>query len=185
MCERYINQLPLAHSQLGTWSATEACGLTRHWTGTFSSQASTQSTKLYQPGLGTFSRWRSNDLMFCHHLSSLLLHCAVTVTSRSLGMPSLQFRKAARFPSLGGLGHQERRFSHPSAPIPCHRQSEMVFRWNFLDPLCLNSVQGPRLVDLKKYISNKTHILHKKELTSCGNQNTLSEETVYELGLLK
>ena len=28
MCERYINRLPLTHSLLGTWPATQACALT-------------------------------------------------------------------------------------------------------------------------------------------------------------
>ena len=32
MCERYINQLPLACTQLGAWPATQACALTGNWT---------------------------------------------------------------------------------------------------------------------------------------------------------
>ena len=32
MCEIYINQLPLAHPQLGTWPATQACALTSNRT---------------------------------------------------------------------------------------------------------------------------------------------------------
>ena len=28
MCERYIDRLPLAHLQLGTWPTTQACALT-------------------------------------------------------------------------------------------------------------------------------------------------------------
>ena len=33
MHERYINWLPLACPQLGTWHKTQACTLTRNWTG--------------------------------------------------------------------------------------------------------------------------------------------------------
>ena len=33
MCERYINWLPPARSQLGTWPATQACALTGKGTG--------------------------------------------------------------------------------------------------------------------------------------------------------
>ena len=33
MYERYINQLPLAHPQLGAWPATQACALTGYRTG--------------------------------------------------------------------------------------------------------------------------------------------------------
>ena len=33
MCERYINWLPLAHPQLGTWPAPQACALTGNQTG--------------------------------------------------------------------------------------------------------------------------------------------------------
>ena len=33
MCERYINRLSLAHSQLGTWPTTQACSLTGNQTG--------------------------------------------------------------------------------------------------------------------------------------------------------
>ena len=29
MCERYIDWLPLAHPQLGTWPITQVCALTR------------------------------------------------------------------------------------------------------------------------------------------------------------
>ena len=32
MCERYIDWLPLAHPQLGTWLATQACALTGNQT---------------------------------------------------------------------------------------------------------------------------------------------------------
>ena len=32
MCKRYIDQLPLACPQLGTWPATQACALTGNWT---------------------------------------------------------------------------------------------------------------------------------------------------------
>ena len=32
MCERYINWLPLARPQLGTWLASQACALTRNQT---------------------------------------------------------------------------------------------------------------------------------------------------------
>ena len=32
MCERHINQLPLACPLLGTWPATQACALTRNQT---------------------------------------------------------------------------------------------------------------------------------------------------------
>ena len=32
MCEANINWLPLAHPQLGTWTATQACALTRNRT---------------------------------------------------------------------------------------------------------------------------------------------------------
>ena len=35
-CVRYIDQLPLAPSQLGTWPATQACALTGHRTGDLS-----------------------------------------------------------------------------------------------------------------------------------------------------
>ena len=31
-CKRYIDRLPLACPQLGTWPATQACALTRNWT---------------------------------------------------------------------------------------------------------------------------------------------------------
>ena len=33
MCKRYINRLPLARPQLGTWSTTQACALTGNRTG--------------------------------------------------------------------------------------------------------------------------------------------------------
>ena len=33
MCHRYIDHLPLAHAQLGTWPATQAYTLTGNWTG--------------------------------------------------------------------------------------------------------------------------------------------------------
>ena len=33
VCKKYIDQLPLACPQLGTWSATQACALTGSWTG--------------------------------------------------------------------------------------------------------------------------------------------------------
>ena len=33
MWERYINRLPLAQPQLGTWPATQACALTGNRTG--------------------------------------------------------------------------------------------------------------------------------------------------------
>ena len=33
MCKRYIDQLPLACPQLGTWPTTQACSLTENWTG--------------------------------------------------------------------------------------------------------------------------------------------------------
>ena len=33
ICERHINWLPLSYPQLGTWPATQACALTRNWTG--------------------------------------------------------------------------------------------------------------------------------------------------------
>ena len=36
MCERNIDLLPLAHPQLGTWPATQACALTRNQTGDLS-----------------------------------------------------------------------------------------------------------------------------------------------------
>ena len=32
MCKRYIHQLPLAHPQVGTWPATQACALTGNQT---------------------------------------------------------------------------------------------------------------------------------------------------------
>ena len=32
MCERYIDQMPLPHPDLGTWPATQACALTRNKT---------------------------------------------------------------------------------------------------------------------------------------------------------
>ena len=32
MCERYTDRLPLAHPQLGTWPATQACALTENRT---------------------------------------------------------------------------------------------------------------------------------------------------------
>ena len=49
MCERYIDRLPLAHPQLGTWPATQACALTgnRRPSGL---QAGIQSTETHQPG---------------------------------------------------------------------------------------------------------------------------------------
>ena len=33
MCERYIDQLPLTHSQVGTWPATQACAVAGNQTG--------------------------------------------------------------------------------------------------------------------------------------------------------
>ena len=52
MCERYIDQLPLVCSQLGTWPTTQACALTGNRTGDLSClQASPQSAEPHQPGL--------------------------------------------------------------------------------------------------------------------------------------
>ena len=33
MCKRYIDRLPLTHTQLRTWPATQACALTGNQTG--------------------------------------------------------------------------------------------------------------------------------------------------------
>ena len=33
VCQRYIDWLPLAHPQLGTWHATQVCALTGNQTG--------------------------------------------------------------------------------------------------------------------------------------------------------
>ena len=52
MCERIIDWLPLARHQLGTRPATQACALTRSWTGDFLVHrlAGAQSTEAHQPG---------------------------------------------------------------------------------------------------------------------------------------
>ena len=47
MCERYRDQLPLIHPQLGTWPATQACALCRNQTGA-------QPTEPLQPGQEAF-----------------------------------------------------------------------------------------------------------------------------------
>ena len=51
ICKRYIAQLPLAHPQLGTRPATQACALTENQpSNLFSLQAGTQSIEPHQPG---------------------------------------------------------------------------------------------------------------------------------------
>ena len=61
MYERYINQLLLAHPQLGTWPRTQACDSTGIEPATF--QAATQSTEPHQPGLLRISLPRALGLL--------------------------------------------------------------------------------------------------------------------------
>ena len=63
MYQRDINELLLPRPQLGTWLATQACGLTGNGT-TFGLQASTQSTEPHQPGLPP-QYFNSNDSVLC------------------------------------------------------------------------------------------------------------------------
>ena len=69
MCKRYIDQLPLALPLLDTQLATQACTLIGNQTGNLISQASTQSTGLYQPGPAQFFIVMQTHLIYNHFLS--------------------------------------------------------------------------------------------------------------------
>lgn len=118
--------------------------------------------------------------------------CVRTVTNPSLVMLSLQFRKAADFPRLGVLWHQERNFSPPSSPL-------FVVGWSVLSGV-QTKLPGSLVVEFyaralgggfeeihhDSNINVKTHSITWEGLHfTWHNQSTFAEGTAYELSLLK
>ena len=64
MCERNIHQLPLAHAQLRTWPATQACALTGNGTG---------DLLVHRPGLNSLNHTSQGCTIFLNNLFKIVL----------------------------------------------------------------------------------------------------------------
>ena len=83
--ERNTNRLPLAHSQLGTWPATQACALTRNQTGGLSICSDTLPTEPHQSGLFLF--FKTSQVK-----GSLVIMTISIIIGVKFWVPSLHFK---------------------------------------------------------------------------------------------